>query len=117
MISYGDDYEGNPVGSGAETAEGMEDPVHQWTPVIAASGMIFYDGAAFPAWRGDVFVSGLATTTLVRLELEGGRMVHEERLLTEAGFRIRHVREAADGTLYVLTDEEEGQILHVTPAD
>jgi glucose/arabinose dehydrogenase len=116
VISYGDDYEGNPVGTGAETAEGMQDPVHQWTPVIAASGMIFYDGAAFPEWRGDIFVGGLASTALVRVELEGDRVVHEERLLMGAGFRIRHVREASDGSLFVLTDEEEGQILHVTPA-
>ena len=116
-VSYGADYEGPPVGTGRQTAEGMDDPVHQWTPVIAASGMIFYDCSAFPEWRGDVFVAGLASTALVRVELEGGRVVHEERLLTEAGFRIRHVREAADGTLFVLTDEEEGQILHVTPAE
>jgi glucose/arabinose dehydrogenase len=117
VISYGADYEGPPVGTGKQTAEGMEDPVHQWTPVIAASGMIFYDGAAFPEWRGDIFVAGLASTALVRVELDGGRVVHEERLLMEAGFRIRHVWEAADGTLFVLTDEEEGQILHVTPAE
>lgn len=116
-ISYGADYEGPPVGTGKQTMEGMEDTVHQWTPVIAASGMMFYGGAAFPEWRGDLFVAGLASTALVRLELEGDRVVHEERLLMEAGFRIRHVREAADGSLYVLTDEEEGQILHVTQAE
>lgn len=115
VISYGVNYDGSPVGSGKSEQAGMEQPVHQWTPVIAPSGMIFYTGDAFPEWKGDLFVGGLATTTLVRVELEGNNYVGEERLLTDLGQRIRDVAQAPDGSIYVITDEDNGKILRLAP--
>jgi glucose/arabinose dehydrogenase len=78
--------------------------------------MLFYSGDAFPAWQGDLFVGGLASKALVRLELEGERVVHEERLLEPLGLRIRDVVQGPDGALYVATDEDKGQILRIAPA-
>ncbi len=115
VISYGVNYDGSPVGSGKSQQQGMQQPIHQWTPVIAPSGMIFYSGDAFPQWQGDLFGGGLATTTLVRVELEGNNYVSEERLLTNLGYRIRDVAQAPDGAIYVITDEDNGKILRLAP--
>jgi aldose sugar dehydrogenase len=117
VISFGVNYDGSPVGSGKSAAPGMEQPIHQWTPVIAPSGMIFYTGDAFPEWKGDLFVGGLKTTSLVRIELEGNRYVGEERLLTDLGWRIRDVTQAPDGAIYVITDEDNGRILRLAPTN
>jgi len=70
---------------------------------------------SFPDWRGNLFVGGLAATSLVRLELQGDRVVHEERLLTSLGHRIRDVAQAPDGTIYVVTDEDDGKVLRLAP--
>ena len=83
IVSFGVNYSGTPVGSGQSDAPGFEDAIYQWTPVIAPSGMAFYEGDAFPEWKGDLFVGGLAATALVRLELDGRRVTHEERMLEE----------------------------------
>jgi glucose/arabinose dehydrogenase len=116
MVSFGDNYEGTPVGAGEEHAQGVTDPANQWTPSIAPSGLMFYQGDAFPEWKGDLFVGGLGSQTLVRMELKDGKVAHEERLLLPVESRIRHVVEAPDGSLFVLTDDEEGEILRLTPA-
>ncbi|HET8725885.1 MAG TPA: PQQ-dependent sugar dehydrogenase [Alphaproteobacteria bacterium] len=116
VVSYGVNYSGSPVGTGERSAPGMEDPIYQWTPVIAASGMLFYTGDAFPEWQGDLFVGGLRATTLVRLELDGREVTHEERLLEDLGLRIRAVDQGPDGAIYVLTDERDGEILRIGPA-
>jgi len=113
VISFGINYDGTPVGSGKSEAPGMEQPIHQWTPVIAPSGMMFYTGTAFPEWKGDLFVGGLEVTSLVRVELDGNRIVGEERLLTSQGWRIRDVAEGPDGSVYVITDESNGRILRL----
>ncbi len=117
LISYGVNYDGTPVGSGEATAPGMIDPIHQWTPVIAASGMMFYQGDAFPEWRGDLFVGGLVAKALIRLEHDGTAILHEERLLEPLGLRIRAVEEGPDGAIYLLTDEEDGALLRISPAE
>jgi aldose sugar dehydrogenase len=114
VVSHGVNYDGTPVGTGRQRQEGMVDPLYTWTPVIAPSGMIFYAGAAFPEWRGDLFVGGLQVTSLVRLKLEGGRVAHEERLLEDLGQRIRDVAQGLDGALYLLTDEENGEVLRLS---
>ncbi|MCF1503941.1 PQQ-dependent sugar dehydrogenase [Afifella sp. H1R] len=116
VISYGVNYNGTPVGSGKAQAEGMVDPLYQWTPVIAPSGMIFYEGDMFPEWQGDIFVGGLASQALVRLELDGEKVTHEERLLHERAQRIRDVVEGPDGAIYLLTDEANGAIWRVHAA-
>jgi glucose/arabinose dehydrogenase len=117
VVSYGVNYDGTPVGTGKRTAEGMEEPVYQWTPVIGASGMLFYTGSAFPEWKGSLFNGGLVTKNVVRLELDGTRVVHEERLLGDLGQRIRTVIQGNEGDLYLLTDESDGEILRVAPAE
>ena len=106
-VSFGVNYDGTPVGTGKSEAEGMVGPIHKWTPVIAPSGMIFYTGDLFPQWKGNLFVGGLAATALVRLELDGEKVVNEERLLEDLGMRIRDVAQGPDGAIYVLTDEAD----------
>lgn len=113
VVSYGINYDGTPVGSGEKRAAGMEDPIHQWTPVIAASGLAFYTGNAFPAWKGNLLSGGLVCGCVARLELDGTRVTGEERLFQDLGKRVRDVRQGPDGALYLLTDESRGEILRV----
>lgn len=117
VVSFGVNYDGTPVGSGEPAAQGFEEPIYQWTPVIAPSGMMFYSGSLVPEWGGDLFVGGLRATALVRLELDGKEVTHEERMLESLGQRIRDVVEGPGGAIYLLTDEDDGQILRLTPAD
>lgn len=114
VISLGVNYNGQPIGSGESHRYGMEQPIHQWTPSIAPSGMAFYTSDRFPAWRGNLFVGALAHRHLARLQLDGKRVEHEEKLLLELGERIRDVRQGPDGALYLLTDSPQGRILRVT---
>jgi aldose sugar dehydrogenase len=115
VITHGVDYSGAKIGIGTHKG-GMEQPVWQWTPSIAPSGMAFSAGNLFPAWRGHLFVGALAAKMLVRLEVNGERIVKEERMLTELGERIRDVRSGPDGALWLLTDSPAGRILRVAPA-
>ncbi len=94
----------------------MAQPLLQWTPSIAPSGMAFYTGERFPAWRGNLFVGALKFQMLVRLQLDGERVVHEERLLDGALGRIRDVRNGPDGYIYLLTDSAQGRIVRLEPA-
>jgi glucose/arabinose dehydrogenase len=114
VISYGENYNGSPVGTGVTAREGMEQPVYYWDPVIAPSGMAFYEGAMFADWQGDILIGALSPGALVRLTLEGDRVTGEERLLTDAG-RIREVAVAPDGAILVLTDADDGALLRLTP--
>jgi glucose/arabinose dehydrogenase len=114
VVTYGTEYSGLRISERTE-APGMESPVHHWVPSIATSGLAFYTGSAIPAWQGNVFVGGLKSGELSRLELRDGRVVHEERLFREAlDKRIRAVVNGPDGALYLLTDEEDGQLVRVT---
>jgi glucose/arabinose dehydrogenase len=115
VITYGIDYSGAPIGEGTHK-DGMAQPIHYWVPSIAPSGMAFYDGAAFPEWRGDLIVGALAGELLVRLELDGERAVEEEWLLDGALGRIRDVAVGPDGSLYLLTDESAGGLYRLEPA-
>ena len=116
LITHGVDYSGSPVkGAVGKSAEGMEPPHHVWDVSPAISGMLFYSGKAFPEWKGNLFVGALAKSALIRLELDGDRIVHEERLLTDRAERIRDVREGPDGAIYVLADEENGKLLRIQP--
>jgi glucose/arabinose dehydrogenase len=117
VVSHGINYDGTPVGSGKKDAPGMADPLYTWTPVIAPSGMIFYSGKAFPEWKGDLFVGGLRAKALVRLELDGEKVVGEERLLTDLGHRIRDVTESPEGHIIVITDADNGRIIRIAPGD
>ena len=114
-ITYGEEYSGRPIGRAITQSEGMEQHVYYWDPVISPSGMVFYTGTLFPEWRGNAFVGGLSSKALVRLVLNGDRVVGEERLLTDRNARVRDVRQGPDGALYVLTDARDGQLLRITP--
>lgn len=117
LVSYGVEYSGAPVNEGESQAEGIEDPIHYWVPSIGPSGMAFYAAGAFPEWRGDLFVGGLAIPKLVRLELNGQEITGEEALLEDLDLRIRWVGVGPDGALYLLTDEDRAEILRITPAE
>jgi glucose/arabinose dehydrogenase len=114
VITYGIDYSGAKIGIGTAKA-GMVQPVYYWDPSIAPSGMAFYTGDLFPAWKGDLFVGALKAKRIVRLTLKGEHVKTEEVLLTELQERIRDVRQGPDGALYVLTDNDAGRILKIVP--
>ncbi|WP_295046883.1 PQQ-dependent sugar dehydrogenase [uncultured Paracoccus sp.] len=114
-VTYGLEYSGAEVEEGITQLEGTEQPVYYWDPVIAPGHMTFYDGAMFPDWQGDILIAGLKGT-LVRLELDGDRVSGEARYLDGIG-RIREVAVASDGALMLLTDEDNGQLIRVTPAE
>lgn len=111
VITYGVDYTGVKIGEGTAKA-GMEQPVYYWDPVIAPSGMIFYTGDAYLGWKGSIFVGSLTPGCLVRLQMQNGRVVREERYL-DIGERIRDVAQGPDGLIYVITDNAQGRILRI----
>jgi glucose/arabinose dehydrogenase len=115
VITYGQDYSGRPIGEGLTARESMEQPLYYWDPVIAPSGMTFYDGAMFPQWRGSMLVGGLAGQALVRLTLDGQRVTGEARYLQGRG-RVRDVAVASDGAVMILTDAANGALIRITPA-
>ena len=116
IISYGEEYSGEPIPGNITARAGLEQPVYYWDPVIAPSGMEYYTGGAFPAWRGSIFIGGLASQRLVRLSIKDNRVVGEEHLLTDRGKRIRDVRQGTDGLIYVVTDEPNGELWKLTPS-
>ena len=111
VITYGEEYNGSPVGEGQTARQGMEQPVYYWDPVIAPSGMVIYSGSLAPAWRGNVFIGGLRTDGLVRLVLENDRVAGEERI--PLGARTRDVTQGPDGALYAALDT--GDIVRIAP--
>jgi glucose/arabinose dehydrogenase len=119
-VSYGRQYDARqtngrknvPVGNGATTMEGVEQPIYYWVPSIAPSGMMFYSGDVFPMWKGDLFVGAMAGQHLVRLVLKGERVAAEEKLLVDLKQRIREVRQGPDGAVYVLAGNS---LLRLTP--
>jgi glucose/arabinose dehydrogenase len=115
VIGYGVDYSGAKMHEGTHK-QGMEQPVHYWTPSIAPSGAMFYTGDLFPAWKGNLFTGSLVFSSLYRIELNGEKVVKEEPLLESLGDRIRDVRQAADGSIWLLTDARNGKVLRLTPA-
>ncbi|WP_049723372.1 PQQ-dependent sugar dehydrogenase [Gilvimarinus polysaccharolyticus] len=117
VITYGENYGGGKIGEGFKK-EGMAAPIYYWLPSLATAGLTFYTGDQFPDWQGDMFVASLKAQTLSRLDIEGERVLHEERLLkNELGKRLRHVVQGPDGYLYLLTDDPNGAIVRLVPAD
>lgn len=116
VIAYGTEYSGGPIGTGTAAA-GMEQPLHYWVPSISPAGLAFYDGDAFPDWKGDAFTGGLSGALLVRLDIDDGTVAGEERLLEGRIGRIRDVAVGPDGALYLLTDNGDDAIWRLRPAD
>ncbi|HEY0684634.1 MAG TPA: PQQ-dependent sugar dehydrogenase [Steroidobacter sp.] len=114
VITYGIEYSGPKIGEGITAKEGLEQPVYYWDPVIAPSGMIVYDGSMFPEWQGNIFVGGMASMKLVRLQLQEGKVVGEEWLLSDRGRRIRDVKQGPDGAIYVVTEAPDGELLKLS---
>jgi glucose/arabinose dehydrogenase len=115
VIGYGVNYGGGKIHEGT-SKPGMEQPVKYWVPSIAPSGMAFYQGELFPAWKGSLFVGALKDQMLVRLTLDGDKVTGEERLLQGIRERIRDVRAGPDGAIYLVTDSPSGRVLKVVPA-
>ncbi|MEW8028150.1 MAG: PQQ-dependent sugar dehydrogenase [Candidatus Thiodiazotropha sp.] len=115
VVTYGVNYvTGTKIGEGTKKA-GMVQPIHYWVPSIAPSGMAFYTGDRFKNWKGDLFVGSLKFKQLVRLEVDGEKVTHEERLLTGELGRIRDVRQGPDGLIYLLTDANNGKLIRLFP--
>jgi glucose/arabinose dehydrogenase len=115
VITYGENYGGGKIGEGTEK-EGMEQPIYKWVPSIATAGFIFYTGDKFPKWKNNIVLASLREQTLVRLELDGDKIVKEERLLKDSvGQRLRSVVQGPDGLIYLTTDESKGKILQLSP--
>lgn len=114
LATNGINYSGQPIPEATgKTAEGTVPPHHVWEVSPAISGMAFYDADRFKPWQHNVFIGALASQELIRLQFDGDKVVHEERLMGELKARIRDVRQGPDGYLYVLTDEEDGAIYKV----
>jgi glucose/arabinose dehydrogenase len=117
LVTYGIEYSGASISDRPE-APGLESPLHYWKPSIGTSGLAFYTGDRIPQWRGNAFVGGLVSKDVARLELQGNRVVHEERLFGDVlKKRIRDIEQGPDGALYLLTDEDSGELLRVVSAE
>jgi len=116
IITYGRNYGiGTKIGEGTQKP-GMAQPLHYWVPSIAPSGMVFYTADRFPHWRGDILIGALKDEMLVRLSVDGEKIVKEERMLKGTLGRIRDVRQGPDGYVYLLTDHANGVIARLEPA-
>ena len=114
VITYGVDYSGAPI-SLKNKEPGMEQPITYWVPSIAPSGMAFYSGDMFPAWKGDLIVTALSGQHVRRVDLDKGVVAKQEIYLADRDERYRHVVQAPDGALLVLTDSGNGKVLRLTP--
>ncbi|PIF73410.1 glucose/arabinose dehydrogenase [Variovorax sp. 54] len=114
VITYGENYGGGKIGEGITRKDGMEQPLHYWVPSIAPSGMAFLTSDRYgAAWKGNLFVGSLKFGYLDRIELKDDKVVAEHKLLADGRARIRDVKQAPDGLLYVLTDESDGKLLRL----
>nr|BFD42141.1 PQQ-dependent sugar dehydrogenase [Pseudomonas sp. FFPRI_1] len=114
LATHGIDYSGQPIAeAGGQTAPGTVAPHHVWEKSPGISGMAFYDSDRFKPWQHNVFIGALASRELIRLQFDGDRIEHEERLLGDLKARIRDVRQGPDGYLYILTDEDQGTLYKV----
>jgi len=116
IIGYGREYSGAEINGGLTVKEGLEQPIYFWTPDIAPSGLMIYSGKMFPQWKGNIFSGGLVAESLLRLSVRDDKVVSEVFMLADRCGRIRDVREAPDGSIYVLTDAAAGEVLRLKRA-
>ncbi|MDW5376160.1 PQQ-dependent sugar dehydrogenase [Halomonas sp. HP20-15] len=114
VVSWGENYDGSDIPDPPSRPE-FADSIRHWTPVISPSGMAFYTGEAFPDWQGSLLIGGLSSQCLVRLELDGETVTDEERIAL--GARIRDVEQGPQGRVYLLTDQDDGAVWRLQPAD
>ena len=105
VITYGIEYDGNTIGQGLTQKPGYEQPVYYWDPVISPGGITFYTGNNIPEWQHNLFVASLSGQHLIRLVLNGNKVIGEERLLTAENQRFRDAGMGKDGKLYAITDD------------
>ena len=115
VITYGIDYSGMPIGDGITKKEGMEQPVHYYKPSIGTSGLTFYTGEVLKEWKGNLFVGGMALTHLNRLEIKDNKVVNEERLFKDKGWRVRCIKQGPDGLIYIGVDG--GMVIRISRGD
>lgn len=103
-ITYGIEYGGKTIGEGLTQQQGMEQPIYYWDPVVSPSGMTFYTGTQIPEWNNNLFIGALSGMHIIRLVLDGNKVVGEERLLSDEKQRFRDITQGKDGALYAVTD-------------
>ena len=112
VVSWGDNYDGSEIPDPTSRPEFADAAIH-WSPTISPSGMVFYTGDVFEAWKGNALIGGLTAGGIIRVAVDGTSAEELERI--PIGARVREVAQAPDGTLYVLTDAENGQVFHLRP--
>ena len=118
VIAYGINYDGKKIGDGISKKDGMEQPVYYWKPSIGTSGLAFYNADLFKGWKGNLLAGGLSGQRLERLVLDGDKVVAVEHLLVDRHERIRDVRVAHDGAVFVLIDDDkDGKVLRLRPGE
>lgn len=116
LVAYGTHYDGRKVNGDRTTFPGTVQPNYYWDPAIAPAGITFYDGKLIPEWKGNLFISALGGKHLARLVIKDGKVRGEERLLLENNQRVRDVKQAPDGALWVVTDDADGRLIRIAPA-
>ena len=116
IVSHSREYHVDRLVSQNQSQPGMVDPLTVWTPSIAPSGLAVYDGNTFPKWQGDLFVGALVNQDIRRIQVTPSGETTEAETIT-IGQRVRDIRQGPDGNLYVLTDEDNGQLLIIEPSD
>ena len=113
VATYGIDYSGARI-SPYTSYEGTKQPLLDWTPSIGPSGMTIYDGAQFPDWQGDIFVSSLIYSKIIHIDMVDGAPQRQSDMFSEIGDRLRDIRTGADGALYILSEGDNGKLWRVS---
>jgi len=113
LVSFGIGDDGEPVGTGQTTMEGMQDPVYYWDPAVAPSGMIFYTGSLIKEWKNNLFIGALRGSHIIRLVIDpkDNKVIGEERILADEGQRFRHLIQGKDDAIYAIT--EQGRLYRI----
>ena len=114
LISWGFDYSGRAL-SERQSAAGFVDPIVTWSPSISPYGITYYQGEAFPSWKGDLFMGVLGDQTILRMRIRNNKLIEQQDLLPDLNERIRSVETGPDGFIYAVTDSSKGKIIRIRP--